>query len=376
MASIDEAYLDMTGTQRLHGAPLRAAHSLHAKMKTETQTQLLDRYRQLASHRQGRLRKGQAQRRSVGSSRAGSQVSRAARCTRHSRRRQSDGAEPSRDGHTPGRGSCRPRRRRCSKSVSENGDLALAGKARGEDAGGWFDAEVGEHEDPKSISHEHTFNEDTANPAQLESTLMRLTEMVARRLREHALHARTIQLKLRYKDFTTITRAHSLADAHSTRYGNLRADPYTVSQELEKRRAGAASRRARLFVRRSTRHPDGLTRRRPSPALAASLGGRRQTARPLRRKKRRPRWGNAGHLPRAHARESGEPARERIQEEGRRYLRRVTGVDSKHVPDGPSGTEGRCVPSTATIGVCGASAVTILLLQLNTRFQAEDFFAH
>ena len=88
--------------------------------------------------------------------------------------------------------------------------LALAGKARGEDAGGWFDAEVGADEDPKSISHEHTFNEDTANQPQLEATLMRLTEMVARRLREHALHARTIQLKLRYKDFTTITRAHTL----------------------------------------------------------------------------------------------------------------------------------------------------------------------
>ena len=88
--------------------------------------------------------------------------------------------------------------------------LALAGKARGEDAGGWFDAEVGAHEDPKSISHEHTFNQDTANQSQLESTLMRLSEMVARRLREHSFHARTIQLKLRYKDFTTITRAHSL----------------------------------------------------------------------------------------------------------------------------------------------------------------------
>jgi DNA polymerase-4 len=37
--------------------------------------------------------------------------------------------------------------------------------------------------------------------------------MVARRLREHGLHARTIQLKLRYQDFTTITRAHSLATA-------------------------------------------------------------------------------------------------------------------------------------------------------------------
>jgi DNA polymerase-4 len=87
--------------------------------------------------------------------------------------------------------------------------LALAGKAQGKDAGGWFDTEVGADTDPKSISHEHTFNEDTSNQEQLESTLMRLSEMVGRRLREHHLHARTIQLKLRYKDFTTITRAHS-----------------------------------------------------------------------------------------------------------------------------------------------------------------------
>ena len=37
MASIDEAYLDMTGTERLHGPPLRAAHLLHQKMKSDTQ---------------------------------------------------------------------------------------------------------------------------------------------------------------------------------------------------------------------------------------------------------------------------------------------------------------------------------------------------
>src|SRR5205814_721441 len=37
MASIDEAYLDMIGTERLHGPPLRAAHALHRKMKLETQ---------------------------------------------------------------------------------------------------------------------------------------------------------------------------------------------------------------------------------------------------------------------------------------------------------------------------------------------------
>src|SRR3954466_10204086 len=36
MASIDEAYLDMTGTARLHGPPLRAAHLLHARVKAAT----------------------------------------------------------------------------------------------------------------------------------------------------------------------------------------------------------------------------------------------------------------------------------------------------------------------------------------------------
>ena len=35
--------------------------------------------------------------------------------------------------------------------------------------------------------------------------------MVGRRIREHNLLARTLQLKLRYSDFSTITRAHSLA---------------------------------------------------------------------------------------------------------------------------------------------------------------------
>jgi DNA polymerase-4 len=87
--------------------------------------------------------------------------------------------------------------------------LALAGKSRGQDAGAWYDTEIGEDTGPKSISHEHTFNEDTADLDQIESTLARLCEMVARRLREHDLEARTLQLKLRYSDFTTITRAHT-----------------------------------------------------------------------------------------------------------------------------------------------------------------------
>jgi DNA polymerase-4 len=91
--------------------------------------------------------------------------------------------------------------------------LALAGKSRGQDAGGWFDGEVGEDSNPKSISHEITFNEDTNDLDTLESTLARLSEMVGRRLREHELFARTLQLKLRYSDFSTIMRAHSLDHA-------------------------------------------------------------------------------------------------------------------------------------------------------------------
>ena len=91
--------------------------------------------------------------------------------------------------------------------------LALAGKARGEDAGGWFDGEVGEGDDPKSISHEHTFSVDTADTTAIDAMLVRLAEMVARRLRDHKLWTRTVQIKLRYSDFSTFTRAKTLDHA-------------------------------------------------------------------------------------------------------------------------------------------------------------------
>ena len=94
--------------------------------------------------------------------------------------------------------------------------LALAGKARGEDAGGWFDEEIADVEDsrdPKSISREHTFSIDTADSAALDAMLVRLSEMVARRLRDHRLWTRTVQIKLRYSDFSTFTRARTLDHA-------------------------------------------------------------------------------------------------------------------------------------------------------------------
>jgi DNA polymerase-4 len=91
--------------------------------------------------------------------------------------------------------------------------LALGGKSHGFDAGGWFDTEVGEGGGPKSISHEHTFSVDTAETGALDAILVRLSEMVARRLRDHRLWARTVQIKLRYSDFSTFTRSRTLDHA-------------------------------------------------------------------------------------------------------------------------------------------------------------------
>ena len=64
----------------------------------------------------------------------------------------------------------------------------------------------------KSISHETTFARDVEDFEVLRSWLMALTEQVARRLRRHSLRGRTVQLKIRYDDFDTITRSQTLPE--------------------------------------------------------------------------------------------------------------------------------------------------------------------
>ncbi len=64
----------------------------------------------------------------------------------------------------------------------------------------------------KSIGHEETFLEDVADPAVLRSELRRLADRVAARLRTGGWEAGTIALKLRYADFTTLTRAATPAE--------------------------------------------------------------------------------------------------------------------------------------------------------------------
>ena len=69
----------------------------------------------------------------------------------------------------------------------------------------------------KSISHEMTFETDICEIETLRSWLLHLTEQVAHRLRRHHLHGTTVQIKVRYGDFHTITRAQTLPQpTHST----------------------------------------------------------------------------------------------------------------------------------------------------------------
>lgn len=84
----------------------------------------------------------------------------------------------------------------------------------------------------KSVSHEHTFAVDTDDPVLWHATLLALSDRVARRLRQAGLAGKTVTLKFRTHDFTTRTRAHTLdrpTASENTLFG-------TVSRLLEELR--------------------------------------------------------------------------------------------------------------------------------------------
>lgn len=69
----------------------------------------------------------------------------------------------------------------------------------------------------KSIGHESTFGQDLFDPTEVEAELLRLSDQVSTRLRNRELAARTISIKVRFHDFTTITRSKTLTGfTHST----------------------------------------------------------------------------------------------------------------------------------------------------------------
>ena len=81
----------------------------------------------------------------------------------------------------------------------------LARRARGAD-----DRPVTSGHEAKSISNEVTFAQDVTEASVLHSTLSRLSESVGRRLRRAGLCGTTVKIKLRWPDFTTLTRQVTL----------------------------------------------------------------------------------------------------------------------------------------------------------------------
>jgi DNA polymerase-4 len=206
MASIDEAYIDLTGTEKLHGPPLAAAHKL---LKEITASTNLPCSGGLAATRLvAKIASEQAKPRGLVWALSGQEeVFLAPLAVRR----------------VPGIGKVTDAALKdlgietisqlqkislenLEKSFGAWGQ-ALYRKARGIDAYEFFvDAE------PKSISHNQTFGHDTSDREQLEATLSYLCQKAVKRLRDSALHARTVTLTLRFANFVTITRAETLCE--------------------------------------------------------------------------------------------------------------------------------------------------------------------
>jgi DNA polymerase-4 len=84
--------------------------------------------------------------------------------------------------------------------------VAMARMARGAD-----DRPVVTEHEIKSVSQETTFSRDLVSPDALRQQLWKLSQGVGRRLERKSLAATTVAVKLRYSDFTTLTRQMRLA---------------------------------------------------------------------------------------------------------------------------------------------------------------------
>jgi DNA polymerase-4 len=200
MVSIDEAYLDLTGCERLHGSAFRAADRLIRQVNS--QTGLNCSVGVSTSHLVSKIASDQAKPHGLLYVLPGCEASFLAPLP--VRRMPGIGKVTEPELHALGITTIGDLEsfgcERLKKQFGKWGEY-LYTKSRGED----IDAYAYE-EEPKSISHETTFETDTGDADELERTLSYLAQLVARRLRDHSLYARTVGLKLRYSDFKTLTR--------------------------------------------------------------------------------------------------------------------------------------------------------------------------
>src|SRR5580765_5720963 len=221
MVSIDEAYLDLSGTERLHGPPLAASDRL---LRTITRETGLPCSGGLASTRLvAKVASDQAKPRGLLWVVPGSEARFLA---------------PLAVRKIPGIGEVTERALRALRietveqlaaqslekleQVFGQWGTALYRKARGGDSYEFvIDAE------PKSISHNHTFGEDTNETDVLHALLSHLSQKACKRLREAGLSSRTLTLTIRYAGFQTYTRSKTVPDP-----AWLDADVFAVFLEL------------------------------------------------------------------------------------------------------------------------------------------------
>jgi len=224
MVSIDEAYLDLAGTERLHGPALAAADKL---LRTISQNTSLPCSGGLAATRlTAKVASDQAKPHGLVWVPPGCEARFLA---------------PLPVRKIPGIGEVTERSLRALgietvdqlaaisqeklEKIFGQWGTALYRKARGGDSYEFvIDAE------PKSISHNHTFGEDTDDANELATLLSHLSQKACKRLREAGLEARTLTLTIRYAGFDTYTRAKTLAEPTQ-----LDADIYRIFQELFRR---------------------------------------------------------------------------------------------------------------------------------------------
>jgi len=221
MVSIDEAYLDLSGTERLHGPPLAATDKL---LRTITRDTGLPCSGGLATTRLvAKVASDQAKPHGLLWVAPGSEARFLA---------------PLSVRKIPGIGEVTERALRALsietveqlaaqpleklEKVFGQWGTALYRKARGGDSYEFvIDAE------PKSISHNHTFGEDTDDTVALSAMLSHLSQKACKRLREAGLATRTLTLTIRYTGFDTYTRSKTLSEPTQ-----LDADIFAAFQKL------------------------------------------------------------------------------------------------------------------------------------------------
>jgi len=231
-ASIDEAYLDLTGTERLFGPPLAVAEEIRGRIEGELR---LSASLGIASSKLvAKIASTHAKPRGVLWILAGQERAFLA---------------PMEVTAMPGIGPKVAERLRFL-GVRTLGDLThtdpkaleavfgVLGPWLVQRAAGFDTSPVARDTDRKSVGRETTFAEDTNDRAFLDEILFRLSCEVGSRLRTKGYRGRTVTVKLRYSDFVTVTRAHTVPDPL-----DLDGEIFGIAQELL---AAALTRRLRV----------------------------------------------------------------------------------------------------------------------------------